>query len=65
MKLKLKAKDLIKVLEEYPDFDVNVSVDISTSEEDAFKRCFSTEFLDDILVQNEEILLFFAGYVNE
>lgn len=63
----MKAKDLIKILEKYPDHEVDISVDISvdvsTCGFDFEKRAFSEEECDYQIV-NKTITLMFEGYVN-
>ena len=46
----MKAKDLIKLLSEYPEYEVKLSVDVSTGEEDYDRRAFGTEITE--VVQN-------------
>lgn len=60
----MKTEELIKLLEKYPDKDVQISVDVSTSHKDAFKRCFSEEFFE-VLDLGEEVILLYGGYLNE
>ena len=44
----MKAKDLIKELEKNPEWDVTVSVDISTGQEDSDRRAFGEDVIEVI-----------------
>lgn len=61
----MKAKDLIKILEQNPEWDVTTSVDISTSEDENDRRAFGDKIID-VIVENsiERFTICFDGYDN-
>ena len=59
----MKVKDLIKQLEDYPEHEIDISIDISTSDDDAFNRAFSSELLEVVMV-GKKITVLFDGSVN-
>ena len=48
----MKAKDLIEILSEFPDYDVNVYVD------NGLNTVFSTDFSVDIIEPREKFYLY-------
>lgn len=68
MKLnELTTHQLANELLHYPDRPVCISVDVSVSEHDAGRRCFTNEYFG-INVNDrfcsDEIVLLFGGYLN-
>ncbi len=62
----MKAKDLIKILEKYPEFEISVSVDVSTNDEDFDKRAFGDNILEIIHNNsNKSLTLCLDGYLNK
>ena len=59
----MKAKDLIKRLEKYPEYKVEVSVDISKNESEYDRRAFGEEVIETT-IQNRKITICFDGYDN-
>jgi hypothetical protein len=61
----MKSKDLIKQLEKHPDWNVSVSVDISTNDEDADHRVFGDNIIEIIRENNRnQFTICLEGYDN-
>ena len=63
----MKAKDLIKILEKNPDYDINISVDVSYNYDESTysDRAFSSDYEDfQVVDSSKRIDLLFDGYVN-
>ena len=61
----MKAKVLIKELEKHPEWEVTVSVDISTSDEDNDRRAFGDDVIE-VINENtrQQFTICFDGYDN-
>jgi len=60
----MKAKDLIKELEKHPDWEVSVSIDISTTE-DSDRRIFGNDCIEVMNETNRnQFTICFNGYDN-
>ncbi len=62
--MNMKARDLIDILENYPDMDINISVDVSTCDNDYEKRAFSDDSSLDYQIVGNVLTLMFEGYTN-
>ncbi len=61
----MKAKDLIKVLEKHPEWEVSVSVDISKNEDENDRRAFGEEIIEVINENSSnQFTICFDGYDN-
>ena len=61
----MKAKDLIKELEKYPEWEVTVSVDISKNENENDRRAFGEQILEVINENSSnQFTICFDGYDN-
>lgn len=55
----------IKYLQKLPKkAEVLISVDVSTGDDDAGKRAFANEFLDEHISEPTEVILLFSGFLN-
>lgn len=60
----MKSKDLIKQLEKHPEWDVSVSVDISTGEEDADHRPFGDHVFEVMCEEHRnQFTICLEGYI--
>ena len=61
----MTSEELIKILKDYPDCIIDISIDVSTCEENSTDRVFSREYYDFQVVEREKrITLMFDGYTN-
>ena len=61
----MKAKDLIKELEKNPEWEVTVSVDISTNEDENDRRAFGEQIIEVINENSSnQFTICFDGYDN-
>lgn len=61
----MKAKDLIKELEKHPEWEVSVSIDLSTNEDDNDRRAFGDKVIE-VINENScnRFTICFEGYDN-
>lgn len=61
---KMKSKDLAKILLENPDNFVTISIDISKSDDNWGKRCFSNEIVE-VTKQGKQTTIIAIGEIND
>lgn len=59
----MNTHELANMLLKQSDKPFNISIDVSTSEEDANHRAFTTEFFE-IIQTEDEATICFDGYLN-
>ncbi len=60
----MKARELIKILEEHPDACIEISVDISSCDNDSDRRVFLHDFYGVNDLEQDVLMLLFGGSLN-